>query len=239
MGYPTVGIDPNELGTVRRMVAIAKTATTSDFVENTSIHYAKQRGGGPIGLIADLNFSTLGFGDKLFIVAHGKPGSSGDYEGKAIAALLTDEKKGIKQSGVNIIFTSCNAGTEENVGFDDSVVATVSKSLDAQGLANFVAGATGNSLKHDEVQGGAFTAIKQAVVGKALGWQNFYKNIHEPQKKFDEWVQSNAEATPEEKAAAASTISKSFFEAFVLKIREQRLNIEDTEAISSRAGWGN
>lgn len=133
---------------IQRQVCLLKDAFTDDFVENTSIDYSYKRAGGPIETFPTSDFSKMRDESKLYFVAHGAPGKAGNYTGEQIAARLTDTNVGLQKKISEIVFTSCNAGTNKS-STDDSVVDKVYKAVRSISPDITVKGATGVSIKSD------------------------------------------------------------------------------------------
>ena len=131
---------------IQRQVCLLKKAFTDDFVENTSIDYSYKRAGGPIETFPTSNFSLMPAQSKLYFVAHGAPGVAGEYTGEQIADRLTDPIVGLKNQISEIIFTSCNVGTDKT-STDDSVVDKVYAAVKPKSPNVIVKGATGASIK--------------------------------------------------------------------------------------------
>lgn len=217
------GATPDANAPIQRMVAISKAVSTENFVELTSINYGVKRAGGPVVYMAQADFSSLGEEDRLYIVAHGAPGSSGDYTGEEIANYLTHPGKGLKASIAEIKFTSCYAGKGEVLGDEiDSVVAVITHKLSSAGLGGIqVSGAKGPSVKSHEV-GDEYAVInpKQPVSDISGLVQSVQEIIHDPKGKTAKALkvkrkQKGAPLTIEEKAQIASEVTGQFYKDFM------------------------
>ena len=211
---------------IQRMVALAKAkATKADAIELTSINYAVQRAGGPVGLLKDSDFSTLTEEDTIFIVGHGDPGESGDYTADAIVNFLFKGSKALTGKVAAIRFTSCYAGAGVTDDLTDSVVAKIKAALDDKNWEGVeVSGARGPSIKSDEV-GDEFAVVDPDQVGDAGKVQNLLMKIHKPKQKTEDAIleQQKKESRPltlEEKAKIASDETSLFYQQFIASLKD-------------------
>jgi hypothetical protein len=205
---------------IQRRVAVAKKDMKPDFVELTSINYAVQRAGGPVELLKDADFSKMTDEQELYLVAHGSPGSAGDYKAAEIVNYLFKGKRALTGPVKAIRFTSCNAGAGVTDDQTDSVVAAITQALtekDWKGIP--VSGARGPSIKTDAL-GDAFTVIDPKKKSDIFKIQDILKEIHQPKERTEREIkkfesEAGRVSTIEERAAIASRESAPFYEKLV------------------------
>lgn len=228
-GLPRVNREtPGTTVPLRRQVALAKKDMTGDFVELTSIDYALKRAGGPVALFKDSDFSGMGLGESLYIVAHGKVGQAGDVPTPVMIARLTHPTFGLKNSIQAIVFTSCHAGK----GIGDLDIGSVINDLKAGLHARFpgirIVGSRGPCAKSEQT-GDEYTVVdkdKTVVVpgvGAKTAWgvvQTMLKVVWEPEKETLEAIQKLTDPSITEKADAASKATGTFFTAWWNAMRD-------------------
>lgn len=207
---------------IQRQVAIAKNKMTNDFIELTSIDYAVKRAGGPIALFKDSDFSAMGGGDILYIVAHGRVGQSGDVSPGAMIKRLTDKDVGLKNPIKAIIFTSCSSGKGTDETDNDSVINLIKAGLKDSFPGITIIGARGPSAKSDQT-GDEFTVVdsnKKVEVphlGASVAWrvvQNLLKLYWEPAEDTIKAIAQLVMPDIEAGADAAAKASGVFFMAW-------------------------
>ena len=212
---------------IQRQVALTRAKPQGDFVELTSINYAVTEAGGPVGTLADSDFSKLGKGGTLFLVGHGAPGESGDYTSAEIVEALFNGPKALTEAPKAIKFTSCSAGKGVTDDQKDSVVAAISKALgDKKWEGVQVTGALGPSIKSTEL-GKDFTVVDPKNRDQMIKIQEALKNIHKPKESTKAAI-AEAESkqggplTLEEKGAIASRVTGDFYRDLVKAITDPK-----------------
>lgn len=214
-----------EEAVIQRRVVLARDNPSGDFVELTSINYAVKRAGGPVEVLKDADFSNMGVGETLYIVAHGGPGISGDYKADQIVGKLFNGSKALQNKIQGVYFTSCYAGKGETNDMTDSVVAKIKAAFDGKGWSGVtVSGARGPSIKSDEV-GDEFAVVDPDQSGIAGDVQRLLEKIYEPRQKTKEAIEkAESEAstplTLEEKAAIASRETGEFYKQFIASLKD-------------------
>lgn len=210
---------------IQRQVALTRQKAKGDFVELTSINYAVTEAGGPVGTLAESDFSKLGKGGTLFLVGHGAPGKSGDYTAAQICNILFNGPKALTEPPQSIKFTSCYAGKGETDDQTDSVVAAITKALsDKKWDGVQVTGALGPSIKSTEL-GKDFTVVDPAKGEQVGKIQQALENIHKPREKTKAAIaeaetKQGGPLTLEEKAAIASRETGDFYRDLVKAISD-------------------
>ncbi|WP_236618869.1 DUF4157 domain-containing protein [Acaryochloris sp. CCMEE 5410] len=221
----TQQVSDAEEAVVQRQVVLARDKPSGDFVELTSINYAVKRAGRPVGVLKDADFSKMGEGETLYIVAHGAPGESGDYTADEIVNKLFSGSKALQNKIKGVYFTSCYAGKGETDDMTNSVVAKIKTAFDGKGWSGVtVSGARGPSIKSDEV-GDEFAVVDPNQKGIAGDVQKLLEKIYEPRQKTKEAIEkAESEAstplTLEEKAAIASRETGKFYKQFIASLKD-------------------
>lgn len=221
-------------GTAQRMVGVAKASMGTDLIETNSIKYALDRAGGPVGTLHSLDISKIPDGGSLYIVAHGNKTEAGDYSSDEILGFLLDPTTGLRHDATNIsiVFTSCHAGEGTTDPAIDSVSGEVAAGLRGAGFKGFtVSGARGLSLK-SSATGDDFTVIDPKKESQYWPIQNAMLLKHKPKEKYQDWLLKHPQATFEERAQAASDISRDFYMELIAKVEEDGLNLPNQEAMS-------
>jgi hypothetical protein len=132
--------------TVQRMVAVADrdVSKVNDALVLNNLNYAHGHFGGPIGdFDAHRRFDETKPGDRLGIVAHGKPGDINGYDGLAVADILTRPDHPLDKGVASIVLYSCNAGMDMATAPDSSLVQGLSQALAKKGYEIGVEGLKG------------------------------------------------------------------------------------------------
>ncbi len=219
---------------VQRMVGVAKSNIGTDLIETNSIKYALDRAGGPVDTLHKLDISKVPDGGSIYIVAHGNKITSGDYTAPQILAFLLNKANGLRADATNvsIVFTSCRAGEGLTDSAVDSVSGEVAKGLRDAGRRNIaVSGARGLSLKSNAT-GDDFTVIDPTKDAEYWPIQFAMLSKHKPKERYTNWLLQNPNADFEERANAASDISRDFYIELIAQVEYKGLNLPNQEAMS-------
>ncbi|HAS47017.1 MAG TPA: hypothetical protein DCS93_41420 [Microscillaceae bacterium] len=159
----------------RRVILTRDNPRKDDKVEKNSIRFSQSLVGGEFQTFTNANFSNVAENEKIAFVGHGEPGKSGNYTAKQIADKLTgagkdNVGKGLPDGNHDIIFTSCDAGTEKiekddgGKDIDNGVLAYIDRAIIGKWPeAKFkMRGARGPSIKTLDNQGKEVWAVVEA-----------------------------------------------------------------------------
>ena len=194
-----------------------------DLVELVSIDYAVQHRGGTIVDLGNADFSRCGGHEKVYIVGHGTVGGVvGKTDIDKLTAMLTHGETGLpKGRAAEIIFTSCNVGRTNRI-FPLSGVTKIKNTLREQGYTSVrVQGSKGPSIK-SSVTGDEFVVRnpQDRAVGPRIQKKLF--KLLKPKEKLEKWLQTadGRNATIEEKAEFAATISQQFYVQYIAELKQ-------------------
>jgi len=201
-------------------------ADVPNFTEMVSLGYALRRAGGPI-IRLDFDFSQVKDSERIFVVGHGSPGSSGGVKADELAKALTNDKTGLRKSArVMIVFTSCFAGAAGEK--DPSMVHGLSERLKTHAPGSVVIGGEGPTIK-GEALGTAFYVRQPGP--QAKHFEDAKKEVSpisdKIQAAYKQWWSTNPNSSYEDRAKFAEELA-----------RKHNYQPELLKAILTRQGGG-